>query len=64
MSEPITISFVGTKELKALLQRWAEDDDRSVSYIIRQILERESVRRTIMCQQADVPIRKSRKTSS
>ncbi len=42
MSEPITISFVGTKELKALLKQWAEQDDRSVSYIIRQILKKES----------------------
>ncbi len=44
MSEPITISFVGTKGLKTLLKQWAEQDDRSVSYIIRQILEKESQR--------------------
>ena len=45
MSQPITISFVGTQALKDILQRWAEKDDRSVSYIIRQILEKEIQRR-------------------
>lgn len=45
MSEPVTISFVGTQELKKLLKQWAEHDDRSVSYIIRQILEKEILRR-------------------
>ena len=51
MSEPITISFVGTRELKTLLVQWAEQDDRSVSYIIRQILEKESQRRAALCQE-------------
>jgi hypothetical protein len=50
MSESITISFVGTRELKALLMQWAEQDDRSVSYIIRHILEKESQRRAALCQ--------------
>ena len=45
MSEPITISFVGTTELKTLLERWAREDDRSVSYTMRQILTREAQRR-------------------
>ena len=60
MSEPITISFVGTKELKALLQQWAEQDDRSVSYIIRQILEKESQRRAAIYQQQENLAQKSR----
>lgn len=45
MSEPITISFVGTIELKTLLEHWAREDDRSVSYTMRQILTREAQRR-------------------
>lgn len=50
MSEPITISFVGTTEQKTLLEQWAKADDRSISYIMRQILSREAQRR----QQAQV----------
>lgn len=53
MSEPITISFVGTKELKDLLKQWAEQDDRSISYIIRQILEKERHRRTTEAQKQE-----------
>lgn len=45
MSELTTISFVGTTEQKKLLKRWAKEDDRSVSYIMRQILKREAQRR-------------------
>lgn len=45
MSEPVTICFVGTTEQKTLLEQWAKQDDRSVSYIIRQILRREAQRR-------------------
>lgn len=45
MPEPITISFVGTTELKTLLERWAREDNRSVSYTMRQILTREAQRR-------------------
>jgi hypothetical protein len=45
MSEPATICFVGTTELKATLEQWAAEDERSVSYIMRQILKREAQRR-------------------
>lgn len=45
MPEPITISFVGTTEQKTLLEQWAKQDERSVSYIMRQILKREAQRR-------------------
>ncbi|MBE7553126.1 MAG: hypothetical protein HS126_18795 [Anaerolineales bacterium] len=45
MSKPITISFLGTTELKALLEQWAREDDRSVSYVMRQILKCEAQRR-------------------
>lgn len=45
MTEPTTICFVGTTELKAMLEKWAKQDDRSVSYIMRQILTREAQRR-------------------
>ena len=41
MTEPITISFVGTTDIKSWLEQAAKQDDRSVSYILRQLLERE-----------------------
>lgn len=45
MSESITISFVGTAEQKTLLEQWAKQDDRSISWVMRQILNREAQRR-------------------
>ena len=45
MPEPATICFVGTVELKAILERWAKEEDRTVSATLRQILEREVQRR-------------------
>lgn len=54
MSEQITISFVATKTLKKLVEQWAQEDDRSVSYIIRQILEKESQRRIAEAQKREV----------
>ena len=45
MSEPATICFVGTTELKTMVEEWAKEDERSVSYIMRQILKREAQRR-------------------
>ena len=45
MSEPITVSFVATIELKRLLEQWAAQDDRTVSATLRRILEAESRRR-------------------
>jgi len=42
---PKTIAFVGTTKLHALLKRWAAEDDRTVSAIIRRLLEREARRR-------------------
>ena len=50
MTEAITISFVATTEIKSWLERWATEDDRSVSYIIRKILEREAQRRAAETQ--------------
>lgn len=40
-----TICFMATTEQKALLEQWAAADDRSASYILRQILKREAQRR-------------------
>jgi hypothetical protein len=40
-----TICFMATTEQKALLEQWAVENDRSVSYIMRQILKREAQRR-------------------
>lgn len=45
MSESITISFVGTTEQKTLLELWAKQDDRSISWVMRQILKQEAQRR-------------------
>ena len=61
MSQPITISFVGTRALKEVLQRWAEQDDRSLSYIIRQILEKEIQRRTVEVENPDKEMGNERK---
>lgn len=55
MSEPATICFVGTTELKTMVEEWAKEDERSVSYIMRQILKREAQRR----KQAQPPQTKS-----
>lgn len=46
MSELTTVSFLITREMKYRLKQWASESDRSVSYIIRQILEKETQRRT------------------
>ena len=48
MSEQITISFVGTTKIKKLLEQWAAQDDRSVSYIMRKILENEAQCREVL----------------
>ncbi|MEM7027941.1 MAG: hypothetical protein AAF629_00005 [Chloroflexota bacterium] len=40
-SSNITQSFVITEDLLTRLKQWAADDDRSVSYVVRKILERE-----------------------
>ena len=45
MKETITASFIITIEQKDLLERWASKEDRSVSYIVRQILTAEAKRR-------------------
>lgn len=45
MSKPITISFVGTAQIKEWLEHWSKEDDRSVSATLRQILEKEAGRR-------------------
>ena len=45
MTKSPTISFVGTIEIKAWLEQWAKENDRSISYIIRQILDQEVQRR-------------------
>lgn len=54
MSDPITMSFVATKKLKKLVEQWAQDDNRSVSYIIRQILEKEAQCRAVEAQKREI----------
>lgn len=39
------ICFMGTEEQKALLKRWAREEDRTVSATLRRIIEREAQRR-------------------
>ena len=45
MTNQITISFVGTTDLKAQLEQWAQAEDRSLSATLRRILEAEAHRR-------------------
>ncbi len=45
MSNSTTISFVGTPQIKTWLEKWAKQDDRSVSYVMRKILNQEVQRR-------------------
>ncbi len=47
MSETITASFVITTRQKHCLKQWAAADDRSVSYILRDILQKECDRREV-----------------
>lgn len=53
MSEQVTISFIGTQELKNLLKKWAAENDRSVSYILRQVLEKETRHRAAESQKQE-----------
>jgi hypothetical protein len=41
-----TVCFMATTEQKTLLEQWASAEDRSVSYMMRQILKREAQRRS------------------
>ncbi len=43
--QTITVSFVATKELKQLLEQWSREEDRTVSAVLRRILEGEAKRR-------------------
>ena len=45
MTEQLTRSYILTRRLDALLKEWAEQSDRTASAELRQILEREAVRR-------------------
>jgi hypothetical protein len=45
MRDTVTASFIITIEQKDLLEQWAAEDDRSVSYVMRQILKAEAQRR-------------------
>ncbi len=43
--EKTIISFVGSEAVKAQLRQWAEQDDRSISAVIRKAIEAEAKRR-------------------
>lgn len=45
MQEQVTVCYVLNKRLKSLVQQWADDNDRTASAELRQILEREAQRR-------------------
>lgn len=62
MSDLTTISFVATKKQKKLIEQWAQEDERSVSYIIRQILEKEIQRRIVEAQKREAINKKSKST--
>ncbi len=42
----VTRSFVITEKQKSDIKKWADQEDRSMSWIIRKILEEEYQRRT------------------
>jgi hypothetical protein len=45
MSEKmIVVAFTAPKELKALLERWSEEQERSVSYVLRKLITKEAQR--------------------
>lgn len=46
MAEQVTISFYADRDIEALLKAWADEDDRSVSAVIRRAIEAERIRRT------------------
>ena len=46
MSKYIVTTFSTTPKLKELVEQWAQENERSVSYIIRKAIEREAQRRS------------------
>jgi hypothetical protein len=46
MKDPKTISFVGTTQIETILKKWAADKERSVSYILRKMVETEAQKQT------------------
>ena len=61
MTKPnnITQSFVITEDLLTRLKQWAADDDRSVSYVVRKILECE-----VEARESGIEIQKHRMNSA
>ena len=45
MGNFIVTTFATTPELKELVEQWAKEDERSVSFIIRKAIECEAQRR-------------------
>jgi predicted transcriptional regulator len=45
MRKYIVMTFATTPEQKTLVEKWAEEDERSVSYMIRKAIECEAQRR-------------------
>ena len=49
----ITMSFVATQDIKAWLEQRAAKDERSVSYILRKLIERELSREKAVRQKVE-----------
>jgi hypothetical protein len=49
------MTFSTDTDTKELLERWAKQDDRSVSYIVRKLIETERVRRMTQLPLAAMP---------
>lgn len=46
MAQALVMTFSADTDIKSLVETWAKEDDRSVSYIIRKLIETEQVRRS------------------
>lgn len=51
------IQFKATPEMKAILEKWAKDDDRTLAYIVRKIINEEIARRTATIPQVKINYR-------
>ena len=51
MAETTTIAFYADTDIKALLEKWADEEDRSVSNILRRLILQEQKRRA-----AELPV--------
>lgn len=55
----ITISFAGDEQMKSLLEKWASEDERSMSYILRKLIKREAQNREQKRSENDYKVNQS-----